>query len=151
MCELLVKATSNFHSNPIKDQRGCWKVGMIVECRDDNCGYGTLEGLPTFFHVKIPMVPKENPVIQKLMDQQQIAAGFEDDGTTPRVETVRRRKRWIRHADIPQAIKDKLLTTGEIIIKAHPSYDGPYDVTWSAIKAYIWDDDLQANITDDIT
>jgi hypothetical protein len=151
MAELLIKAISATHVNPEKDQRGCYKLGMIVEIRPDGCVYGLSECLPTFFKIKLPLVPINNPILMRLMESQQVHNGFEDDGTTPRYDIVRRRRCWLKHIDIPQAAKDKLRDTGELIIKANAAYEGPYDYTWTQIKNYLWDDDTQSNIVDDIT
>jgi hypothetical protein len=140
MAELLCKAVSASHSDPVKDQRGCYKIGMIVEIRPDGCIYGTSEGLPTFFKIKIPLVPVDHPLLLKLMDMQKSG------------ETItRRRKCWLQHANIPLAARNKLRDTGELIIKASAAYSGPFDYSWTQIKNYLWDDDAQANFTDDIS
>ena len=54
MAELLVKAISAHHADATKDARGCYKLGMIVGIFPDGWTYGSLEGLPTFFVIKIP-------------------------------------------------------------------------------------------------
>ena len=134
MAVLLVKAVDANHSNPVKDARGCYKRGYIVEIRNDNCGFGTLEGLPTFWHIKIPLVPVDHPILLRLMAVQEQQNGFEEDGTTPRMETVRRRRCWLQHLNIPAGARNKLDTIGELIIKANPAYAGEYDYTWAQIK-----------------
>lgn len=149
MAELLIKAKDAFNADPVKDQRGCYKRGMIVEIRPDNTVYGSAETLPTFVKVKIPLIAVDHPTLVKLMNQQQVQNGFEMDGTTPRYNTVRRRRCWLKVADIPVAARNKLLTTGELIIKASPSYEGPYDYTWTQVRNYFWDDDIQSAMTGD--
>ena len=151
MAELLVKCVDAHHSNPIKDQRGCYKRGYVVEIRPDGCIYGTLEGLPTFWHIKIPLVPVDHPILLRLMRQEEQQVGFEEDGTTPRMEPVRRRRCWLEHLRIPAGARNKLDTVGEIIIKANPAYTGEYDYTWAQVKNYFWDQVTQANdFTDEL-
>lgn len=140
MAELLIKAENATHPDAIKDQRGCYKIGMIVEIRNDGCIYGLSEGLPKFFKIKIPLVPVDHPILLRLTQPQKVVNN-----------TVRRRRCWLKRADIPNAAKDKLQETGELIIKANPAYDGPFDYTWTQVKNYFWDDDAQANFTDGIT
>ena len=151
MAELLIKAKSASHPDATKDQRGCYKLGMIVEIRPDGCIYGLSEGLPTFFKIKIPLVPVNHPLLVKLASPHKIQNGFALDGTTPKYDIVRRRQCWLKHADIPNAAKNKLRDEGELTIKATPAYTGPFDYTWAQVKAYFWDDEAQANITDEVT
>jgi len=54
MCELLIKAISNTNPDPVKDQRGCYKRGDIVDVQADGFTWGREEGLPRFYIVKIP-------------------------------------------------------------------------------------------------
>lgn len=151
MAELLIKAIDASHSNPDKDKRGCYKIGMIVEIRPDGCVYGTEEGLPKFYIIKIPMVPIDHPILVKLTKPQMVQNGLEEDGITPHYDTVRRRQHWLQHHSIPAGARNKLMTEGELIIKANSAYNGPYDYTWAQIKNYLWDDDAQNTLTDDIT
>ena len=48
---------------------------------------------------------------------------------------VRRRVWRVRWDDLPQAAKNKLASTGELVIKAG-GYSGAYDYTWNQVKAY---------------
>ena len=146
MAELLVKAIDATHPDPTKDQRGCWKRGMIVEIRPDGCIYGTAETLPTFYKIKLPLVPMDHPLLLRLTEPQQVQDGFEEDGITPQYTSVRRRACWLKHLSIPLAARNKLASTGELIIKANPAYDGPYDYTWAQVKNYFWDDDRQGSV-----
>lgn len=151
MAELLVFARNNAHPNPVKDARGCYKIGYIVEIRPDGCIYGSLEGLPTFYKIKIPLISVDHPILLRLMAMQQQQNGFEEDGITPRYDTVRRRRCWLQHINIPQGAKDKLASTGELIIKASPAYTGEFDYTWTQVKNYFWDNVDQANtFTDEL-
>lgn len=150
MAELLIKAIDATNPNPEKDIRGCYKRGMIVEIRPDNCGYGSSEGLPLFYKIKIPLIPTNHPVLLKLLLSQQLQDGFEEDGITPKYNITRRRRCWLRHNNIPAAVRNKLENTGELIIRANPAYTGPYDYTWVQVRNYFWDDDSQSNFTDNI-
>jgi hypothetical protein len=151
MAELLIKAIDATHSDPATDKRGCYKTGMIVEIRPDGCLYGASEGLPKFFIVKIPLVPVNHPLLIRLTNHQKQQDGFlPNSATVPNWLILRRRKCWLQYGNIPVGAQNKLATTGQLIIKASPNYNGPYDYTWTQVKNYFWDDDLQANITDDL-
>jgi hypothetical protein len=130
MAELLVNVLNIPHSNPSKIRR----EGHVVTIRPDGAGYGAMETWPRCFKVKLPMVPMTNPILCKLSESL----------------PTKLRKGWLRYADLPQAAKDKIAATGEIIIKAHPNYNGPYDYTWTQVKNYFWDDESQTNIDTEI-
>ena len=49
MCELLIKAFSHTHINPVKNVSGCYKQGDIIDLRPDGFEWGKEEGLPKFF------------------------------------------------------------------------------------------------------
>lgn len=53
MAELLIMANSNSHSDPIKDIRGCYKKGDIVDVQPDGFQWGKEECPPRFHVVKI--------------------------------------------------------------------------------------------------
>ncbi len=53
MAELLIKAIDATHSDPAKDQRGCYKRGDIVLVMPDGHEWGKEERLPKFVVVKI--------------------------------------------------------------------------------------------------
>jgi hypothetical protein len=151
MAELLVKAVDASHTDITKDKRGCYKAGMVVEIRPDGSVYGTSEGLPNFYIIKIPLVPVTNSILLKLAAPQKVQSGFEADGTTPHYVMVRRRVGWLMKNSIPVGALNKLNNTGYLIIKANPAYNGPFDYTWTQVKNYFWDDDAQAVLTDEIT
>lgn len=127
-CELLVKAVDYTHQDPEKDRRGSYKRGMIVEVREDGASYGTDETLPLFVVIKIPLVPAEK-VLKYIEPQRTNVLG--------ELQVYRRREWQFQWASFPLAIRNKLANTGTLIIKASPDYNGPYDVTWAAVKAYI--------------
>jgi hypothetical protein len=69
MCEILVKAIDHVHPDPDKDRRGAYKQGMPVVVMDDGHVWGAEEGLPKFWIIKLPGVPKEDfePYVQPEM------------------------------------------------------------------------------------
>ncbi len=56
MCEILVKATDNTHTDPTTDERSCWKTDDIVVVMDDGHLWGSKEGLPKFNVISLPGV-----------------------------------------------------------------------------------------------
>lgn len=126
MAEILVRAGNTVHSDPSKDQRGCYKRGMPVVVMPDGHPWGAEEGLPKFVIVKIPLISVDRV-------QQYIA---------PQVESgvVTRRRRWqIRWADLPAGAQTILQTTGVLTIKASASYAGSYGYTWAQVRSYFRD------------
>lgn len=124
-CEIAVKAVEAAHPDPEKDRRGRTKIGMPVVIHDDGHVWGSKEGLPNYYHIKIPLVSKER--VQKYLQPQMDATGT----------NVYRARLWrIRVEDLPVAAQTKLQTTGELIIKADAAYTGPYDYTWTQVRSY---------------
>lgn len=54
MAEFLVKAIDATHKDPVKDVRGCYKRGDIVDVRPDGFEWGKEEAPPKFTIVKCP-------------------------------------------------------------------------------------------------
>jgi hypothetical protein len=134
MCEILVKAVSVTNPDPDKDQRGCYKRGYLVLIMPDGHVWGREEGLPKFVVIKLPGVPVDNEKIRKYTEEWKAMTGLDPDGG-PIIETQQRRRWQIRWVDLPQAARNKLASTGELVIKAG-SYLGPSDYTWAQIKHY---------------
>lgn len=149
MAELLVKGISVTHPNTEKNIRGCYKIGMIVNIMPDGHLYGFAETPPMFYKIKIPLIPIDNQILVRLSDSQKIIIPI-DGGVTQTHQILRRRKCWLKYADLPAAAKNKLFQNGEIIIKASPQYSGAYDYTWSQVKNYFWNDDSQSNFTEEL-
>lgn len=123
MAEILVKAISATHSDPIKDQRGCYKRGMPVVIMPDGHQWGNEERLPKFVIIKIPDISKTR--LEKYLFPQ--LSG----------EIIIRRRLWqIRVEDLPVLAKNKLASNGELTIKATDIYNGSFDYTWTKIKEY---------------
>lgn len=148
MAEILIRAKNNTHPDPEVDRRGCYKRGMPVVVMPDGHQWGLAERLPDFVVIKLPLVPVES--VLKYLEPQRIQNGFEDDGTTPRYEVYRRKLWKIRVNDLPAAALNKLVTDGELTIKANPSYTGEYDYTWAQIKSYFRNLETDTDETADI-
>lgn len=123
MAELLVMRINKSHPNPDKDQRGSYKLGDVVVVKEDGHEWGKEEHPatstnPMFFLVKIPGVPAEKV-------EQFIAPETAVDPETGDETTVRRRRWNVRANDVPLAIRNQLLATGEVT------------VTWPQIRNYV--------------
>lgn len=109
MAELLIKVISAVNPDPIKDQRGCYKRGDIVDVRPDNFEWGKEEGLPTF--VKVKILGLAVSTVKQFMESEV------GDGFVIPLETVVRRRKWNVLVDnVPAQIKQTLLTTGEVTV-----------------------------------
>ena len=128
MAELLVKAVSAaVLSDATKDQRGCYKRGMPVVVMPDGHTWGLRERLPNFVVLKFPLIAVDR--VEKFIQADQTTVNGE---TT----VVRRRLFRIAWASLPPAAQNKLLSTGELVIRATASYTGPFDYTWTQVRDY---------------
>lgn len=129
MAELLIFTRNNTHPDPVKDRRGCYKRGHIVRVEADGFGWGACESKAAwiaagrdvalwpgdFVIVKIPGVSVAT--VNALIDHQ-----TEDDAGAPVTDAegkpvVFRRRRWRAAVDsIPSAIRNQLLTNGEVTV-----------------------------------
>lgn len=126
MAEILVKAISVTHADPVIDQAGCYKRGHPVEVRPDgDWGTRAEERLPKFVCLKIPGVSVARVLSFGYHLPEQDVNGV----------NLTRRLWQIRWAALPQAAQDKLLATGELIIKVAP-YNGAFDYTWAQVKGF---------------
>lgn len=110
MAEFLIKATSNTNPNPLKDSRGCYKRGDIVDVRPDGWPWGNEERLPRFVVVKIPGLDPDT--VMKFMDSQTDSVAIENP-------TMIKRRLWnllIDDAGIPNSIKNALRNNGEVTV-----------------------------------
>ena len=123
MAELLVMRQNKTHPDPDKDTRGSYKLGDVVVVKEDGHEWGKEEHPatstnPMFFLVKIPGIPASK--VEQFIEPESTA-----DPETGEV-TVTRRRRWnIRANDVPLAIRNQLLNTGEVT------------VTWTQIRNYV--------------
>lgn len=122
MALFLIYGKNNTHSDPLKDARGCYKMGDIVEVLDDSKHDGDLVAnpiAPPFYLVRITGVTKAQA--EKYM------APYIDPATvgTDSPVTLRRRLHNVEVASIPAVIKNKLLA------------DRYVSVSWAQVRNYI--------------
>lgn len=121
-------------ADAVKDRRGRVQQDEIVCVCPDGWPWGTAElNKSNYVLIKFPLVPLEKG--KRLEGQQFIQNGTNELGQ-PNMEVYRQRIFRIRRADLPQAAKNKLASTGQLIIKATADYTGPYDYTWLQVRQY---------------
>lgn len=59
MAEILIRAKDNTHPDPEKDLAGCYKRGYPVVVMEDGHSWGSMEGPPEFYILKIPGVSRD--------------------------------------------------------------------------------------------
>lgn len=123
-------ARNNINPDPEKDRHGCYKRGFPVVVQPDGHEWGLEEskqawlaagraeaGWPGHFViVKIPgvTVAQVERVIEPQAEDDSGVPTLEEDGITSRIF---RRRRWrVLVDDIPAAIRNQLLTNGEITV-----------------------------------
>lgn len=108
MALLLVMAVNKSHSDPLKDQRGCYKRGDIVDVYEDDKHDGDL--------VRNPITPPFVLIRVNGVTADQVRAYTEPE-VTERIdpergfirETVRRRLFRLRVDDLPPAVRQALV------------------------------------------
>ena len=133
MAEILVKAVSAAHVDPVKDRRGCYKRGYPVVVMPDGHPWGLEERRPKFVVLKIPTIPVSR--VLKYIETW---------------EGVQRRRGRVRWDDLPTRAKNRLANDGELIIKAG-AYDGTFDYTWEQVKAFFRNDETGLDETETMT
>lgn len=104
MALLLVMGENRTHADPIKDARGCYKRGDIVEVLEDGKHDGDLARNPIaqpFFLVRITGVTKAQ--VEKYLEPEM--------DTVDPTRLVRRRRFRLDADNIPLAIRTQLATT----------------------------------------
>lgn len=131
MAQILVFAGNNTHSDPDKDRSGSWKRGYCVIVFPDSHTWGAKEGLPKFVKIKVPLIGAAR--VRKYIDPEMSDTETDDFGRP----IIHRRRLWtIRWNDLPLAARQKLLSEGELIIKATAAYTGSFDYTWAQVKVF---------------
>jgi hypothetical protein len=125
MAEILVKAQNLLLNDGMDHER--YQRGYPVVVMEDGHRWGREETLPKFIVIKIPGVPAEN--LRKYMSE------WIDNSDPERPRRVNRRLWKLRWDDLPQRAKNRL-AEGVLVIKAIPSYTGPYDYMWLEIRSY---------------
>jgi len=80
----------------------------------DAHAWGRREGLPAFVVFKFP--DRTTADLEPYLVPQQVQNGFEEDGTTPVMETVRVRRYQFDIPAFPQAARDTLAATGALVL-----------------------------------
>ena len=126
MALFLIKATNQTHTDPVKDQRGCYKRGDIVQVLDDSAHDGdilTNPIMPPFVLVRIVGLS-----LEKAMKYMEEDAETNIDLDSREIKVVTTRRRWkLRLDDVPLAIKNQLINSRYI------------EVTTRKIRNYIRD------------
>ena len=126
MTLFLIKATNHTHPDPVKDQRGCYKRGDIVQVLDDSAHDGdilTNPIMPPFVLVRIVGLS-----LEKAMKYMEEDAETSIDSDSREIKVVTTRRRWkLRLDDVPLAIKNQLINSRYI------------EVTTRQIRNYIRD------------
>jgi hypothetical protein len=118
MAILLIFDHNNTHSDPVKDLRGCYKLGDVVQVFDDGTPFVNPPA-PPFYIVEITGLSKA------LAEKYTSSALDLTDPNNPLI--VRRRKYGIAVSDLPSAIKTALLT------------DRYVKRSWTQVRAYVRD------------
>ena len=127
MCKVIFKGVDSVNPNPVKD-KGCYKRGMPVEVVADDYILRNGEQPPAFYVLSIPLISKS-----KALKYMQTWV----DNTDPDKPVMVKKRLWmIRGDDLPASAKNKLLDTGQLVIKATALYKGDYDYTWTQVKTY---------------
>lgn len=108
MVILVIFDRDNTHSDPEKDQRGCYKLGDIVAVHEDDKHDGDLVAnpvMPPWYLIKIPGVTVAQ--VQHAMESERSAVVLDEMGN-PAV--IRRRKFRLNINDIPAGARNTLLT-----------------------------------------
>lgn len=138
MAEILVKAVSASHVDSEKDRRGCYKRGMPVVVMPDGHLWGLEERMPKFAVLKFPLISVTR--VQKYIAEQLDGLG----------NPFRRRLWRVRWDDLPTQDRNKLVSTGQLIVKATDVYTGPFDRTWTQVKGFFLNQETNSNETSDL-
>jgi len=139
MCEVSVKLRVYSHPDPDKNRTGVPRRWDFISIQEDGVDWGAKGRLPNFGIIKIPLIPASK--LLKLRDRF-----LNPDGT------IYQLRKWrLRADDMPVAAKDKMLSDGEVTIKATDAYTGPYDYTWTQIRQFIRNDETESDETGDLT
>lgn len=122
MALFLIYDKDNTHADPLKEARGCYRRGDIVEILDDSKHDGDLVKnpiMPPWILVRVTGITKEQAL--KYMEP------YIDPATvgTERPVTLRRRKFNVEVDTIPQAIRQKI------------GKDRFVEVSWAQVRNFI--------------
>jgi hypothetical protein len=124
MALFLIYDRNNTHVDPVKEARGCYKLGDIVEVHDDSAHDGDIAInpiMPPFYLVRITGVTKAQT--EKYMTEYRDPATEGIPGVP--LVTLRRRKFCIEVDNIPAGVKATLQA------------DRYIEFTWAQVKNYV--------------
>ena len=117
MAQLLIMAEDHTHPDPVKDQRGCYKRGMVVEVFEDTKVLTQPMPAP-FVVVKISGVTKAQA--EKYLQHE--TDGVDTEGNPI---PVRRRAFHLAWSALPLAVRNALVNNRY------------YETTWTAVRQYV--------------
>jgi hypothetical protein len=100
MALLLIMGVNHTHTDPVKGERGCYKLGDIVEVLDDSAHDGNIVAnpiMPPFYMIRVTGVTKAQ--VLRAMDRH-LDENF---------NVLRRRKFWLNQASIPAGARNQLI------------------------------------------
>ncbi len=107
MAEFLIKAVDQYNADPLKDQRGCYKRGDIVQVYEDGACKEPPAPNSKFVIVKIPGLSKATAEQYAKPDEEIIGE---------EVKVNRRRLYNVDFTALPKTIIDKLKADREITV-----------------------------------
>lgn len=115
MAKILMLAFDTFGADSEQD-RFAYKIGHIVDVKPDTHVWGSAEGLPKFWRINLPGISVDK-VIQFIDDKV--------DLTKPNEPVLTCIRKWKMDANaLPTAIRNTLVTKGEITITKQTTFDG---------------------------
>jgi hypothetical protein len=129
MAELLIKAVSHTHPDPIKNVRGCYKRGDIVVIKENGHQWGREELLAPASGGKFVVIRISDVTVAQVHNFIQNKWGFraDDPERDENQATTRRRRLGLDPQLLPAGARNTLNTTGF------------YETTWPAVRAFVID------------
>jgi hypothetical protein len=116
VAQFLIKAQNSTNPDPVKEARGCYKLGDVVQVMPDDHVWGALESLPRYFVVKVPGLDPGKARAFLIPEMDSVESE----------KILRRRKFRLKVEDVPLAIRNKLQT------------DGWVSITLTQLKNFLW-------------
>lgn len=149
MAILLVMARNNTHSDPIKDERGCYKRGDILGVYPDNFEFGRKEviapidgggfvriHLDGITPVQLRTIVRNRLNLREVNDPDESDLGEKDAAGNPILSVTRRRRVRLDPQELPANVRQQLNRTGY------------YSVPWQTAKQFIKDKRTNRQIDD---
>jgi hypothetical protein len=114
MAELLIKAISAAHADPVKDARGCYKQGDVAAIFDNGHEWGAEEGLPKFWIIKLP-----NITVAEAYQLEVMISMYDTPAPTPDSTVLRRRTAFFDVSLLNGGQRNTLFNTGMLTLLAN--------------------------------